>query len=143
MADTHTTLINETVGVKTHTPRLSKRRKQCFKAMAFFMVMALALSFSMALLVTRWLLPTTVTFDMAQTVNSFQQQMASQFNAETPLSEEQIAAATHRFQIALSDSLSDYQQAHRAVILVSPAVVMGADDITVDIQSAIADKMAQ
>ncbi|MCY0801955.1 type-F conjugative transfer system protein TrbI [Providencia rettgeri] len=111
--------------------------------MSFFMVIAVVLSFSISVFVVRWLAPVTVTFDMTGTVNQYQQQMAMQFNAETPLSEQQIADATHRFQMALSDSLSEYQQTHQALILVTPAVVMGAEDITVDIQAAIADKMAQ
>ncbi|MCG9943988.1 type-F conjugative transfer system protein TrbI [Providencia rettgeri] len=107
------------------------------------MVIAVVLSFSISVFVVRWLTPVTVTFDMTGTVNQYQQQMALQFNAENPLNEQQIAEATHRFQVALSDSLSEYQQTHQALILVTPAVVMGAEDITVDIQATIADKMAQ
>lgn len=135
MADINTTLtdVNDNV---TSTGRRARRRsprlRQCLKAMVFFMAIA----------VVRWLAPVTVTFDMSGTVHQFQQQMASQFNAEQPLSDGQIAEATQHFQQALSDSLSDYQHTHHALILVTPAVVMGAEDITVEIQQAIADKMA-
>lgn len=141
MAESNTTLVDNTQ--KTPARGTSRRRKACLKAMSFFMVIAVILSFSISVFVVRWLAPVTVTFDMAGTVNQYQQQMAMQFNAENPLSEQQIADATHRFQMALSDSLSEYQQTHQVLILVTPAVVMGAEDITVDIQAAIADKMAQ
>ncbi len=141
MADPNTTLVDKVQ--KTPARGASRRRKACLKAMSFFMVIAVVLSFSISVFVVRWLAPVTVTFDMTGTVNQYQQQMAMQFNAETPLSEQQIAEATRRFQMALSDSLSEYQHEHQALILVTPAVVMGAEDITVDIQAAIADKMAQ
>ncbi|WP_272668956.1 type-F conjugative transfer system protein TrbI [Providencia sp. PROV151] len=141
MAESNTTLVDKVQ--KKPARGASRRRKACLKAMSFFMVIAVVLSFSISVFVVRWLAPVTVTFDMAGTVNQYQQQMAMQFNAENPLSEQQIADATHRFQMALSDSLSEYQQTHQALILVTPAVVMGAEDITVDIQAAIADKMAQ
>ncbi|MEX9954324.1 type-F conjugative transfer system protein TrbI [Providencia sp. Me1] len=141
MAESNTTLVDK--AVKTPARGMNRRRKQCLKAMSFFMVIAVVLSFSISVFVVRWLAPVTVTFDMTGTVNQYQQQMALQFNAENPLNEQQIAEATHRFQVALSDSLSEYQQTHQALILVTPAVVMGAEDITVDIQAAIADKMAQ
>ncbi len=141
MAESNTTLVDNTQ--KTPARGASRRRKACLKAMSFFMVIAVILSFSISVFVVRWLAPVTVTFDMTGTVNQYQQQMAMQFNAENPLSEQQIAEATRRFQMALSDCLSEYQHAHQALILVTPAVVMGAEDITVDIQAAIADKMAQ
>ncbi|MGW8594959.1 type-F conjugative transfer system protein TrbI [Providencia rettgeri] len=141
MAESNTTLVDK--AVKTPAQGMSRRLKQCLKAMSFFMVIAVVLSFSISVFVVRWLAPVTVTFDMTGTVNQYQQQMAMQFNSENPLSEQQIAEATHRFQMALSDSLSEYQQSHQALILVTPAVVMGVEDITVDIQAAIADKMVQ
>lgn len=145
MADNNTTLTDVSDNAtSTARPvrRRSARRRQCLKAMAFFMAIAVVLSFSIAVFVMRWLSPVTVTFDMSGTVQQFQQQMASQFSAEQPLSDGQIAEATQHFQQALSDSLSDYQHTHHALILVTPAVVMGAEDITVEIQQAIADKMA-
>lgn len=141
MADPNTTLTTATE--KPYLRRFNRRRLQCLKAMGFFMVIAVVLSFSVSIFVYRWLAPTTVIFDMTETISQFQQQMAGQFNADSPMSEQQIANATQRFQLALSESLTDYQQSHRALILVSPAVVMGAEDITVHIQAVIADKMAQ
>ncbi|HCT0716660.1 TPA: TrbI F-type domain-containing protein, partial [Escherichia coli] len=46
-----------------------------------------------------------------------------------------------RFNTALEASLQVWQQKHHAVILVSPAVVQGAPDITREIQQDIARRM--
>ncbi|ECI2686112.1 hypothetical protein AID18_005040, partial [Salmonella enterica subsp. enterica serovar Reading] len=54
-----------------------------------------------------------------------------------------VKALTARFNRALSDSLTAYQREHRAVIIVAPAVVGGAEDITADIQQAVAARMAE
>lgn len=147
MADTNAALTptptQKVSDVITTSPRMSRRRKQCLNAMGFFLIIAVILSFSISVLVTRWMLPVTVTFDLNNTIEQYQQQMAQQFTAESPLSEAQIRDATQRFYAALSSSLAEYQHAHRAVILVSPAVVMGAQDITGEVQQAIARKMAK
>lgn len=79
-----------------------------------------------------------VSFDMAGTVNSFMSQAAAQ-----ALDEAQIKALTARFNRALSDSLTAYQRDHRAVIIVAPAVVGGAEDITAEIQQSVAARMAE
>ncbi|BBG61849.1 type-F conjugative transfer system protein TrbI [Providencia rustigianii] len=141
MADTHATLVDKAINLPARGRR--RRRKACLKAMSFFMVIAVVLSVSMSVFVMRWFAPVTVTFDMSGTVNQYQQQMAQQFSAEQPLSEAEITLSTQRFYQALNESLMAYQQQHHALILVSPAVVMGADDITAEIQAAIAEKMAQ
>lgn len=141
MANSNTALIEKPATAVS--ARRQRRQRECLKAVCFFMLIGLGLSVAVSVFVMRTLSPVTVTFDMTDTVNQYQQQMAQQFNAENPLSEQQIAQATQRFQVALSESLSEYQVQHRALILVTPAVVMGAEDITVDIQAAIANKMAQ
>ncbi|MBP3113208.1 conjugal transfer protein TrbI, partial [Klebsiella quasipneumoniae] len=46
-----------------------------------------------------------------------------------------------RFNDALEKSLAEYQQQHHVVILVSPAVVQGAPDVTRNIQHDIARRM--
>ncbi|MBZ6759411.1 TrbI F-type domain-containing protein, partial [Raoultella ornithinolytica] len=46
-----------------------------------------------------------------------------------------------RFNSALEQSLADYQQQHHVLILVSPAVVQGAPDVTRKIQTDIARRM--
>ncbi|HGX3700911.1 TPA: TrbI F-type domain-containing protein, partial [Escherichia coli] len=72
------------------------------------------------------------------TVNSFMSQAAAQ-----ALDEARIKALTARFNRALSDSLTAYQRDHRAVIIVAPAVVGGAEDITAEIQQSVAARMAE
>lgn len=76
--------------------------------------------------------PVTVAFNMKQTVDAFFDR-ASQKQLSKALSA--------RFNTALEASLQAWQQKHHAVILVSPAVVQGAPDITREIQQDIARRM--
>ncbi len=80
--------------------------------------------------------PTPVAFDMKGTIDQFMEQTASQ-----SLTEAQSQQLVARFTQALDASLSAWQQEHRALILVSPSVVRGADDITRTIQHDIATRM--
>ncbi|HFI2580774.1 TPA: type-F conjugative transfer system protein TrbI [Escherichia coli] len=76
--------------------------------------------------------PVTVAFNMKQTVDAF-------FDSA---SQKQLSKAlSARFNTALEASLQAWQQKHHAVILVSPAVVQGAPDITREIQQDIARRM--
>ncbi len=61
--------------------------------------------------------------------------------SQKKLSEAQSKALADRFNAALEASLQTWQQKHHAVILVSPAVVQGAPDITRAIQQDIARRM--
>lgn len=61
--------------------------------------------------------------------------------SQKQLSEAQSKALSARFNTALEASLQAWQQKHHAVILVSPAVVQGAPDITQEIQQDIARRM--
>lgn len=61
--------------------------------------------------------------------------------SQKQLSEAQSKALSARFNTALEASLQAWQQKHHAVILVSPAVVQGAPDITREIQQDIARRM--
>lgn len=136
--DTTNTLI-PSVATPENTPhRRSKRRNRCLKPVACVVAGIVALNTGIALLLTEWRQPKTVSFDMAGTVNSFMSQAAAQ-----ALDEAQIKALTARFNRALSDSLTAYQRDHRAVIIVAPAVVGGAEDITADIQQSVASRMAE
>lgn len=76
--------------------------------------------------------PVTVAFNMKQTVDAFFDRAS-----QKQLSE----ALSARFNTALEASLQAWQQKHHAVILVSPAVVQGAPDITREIQQDIARRM--
>ncbi|MGT7738663.1 type-F conjugative transfer system protein TrbI [Escherichia coli] len=75
--------------------------------------------------------PVTVAFNMKQTVDAFFDRAS-----QKQLSEAQSKALSARFNTALA-----WQQKHHAVILVSPAVVQGAPDITREIQQDIARRM--
>ncbi|KML22974.1 conjugal transfer protein TrbI [Leclercia adecarboxylata] len=91
-----------------------------------------------SLLLYQWQAQQTVSFDMAGTVNRFMSQLASQ-----KLNDERVREMTGRFNASLNASLQDYQTRHRALILVGPAVVSGAEDITAAVQSDVAGRMAQ
>ncbi|EEV6039340.1 type IV secretion system protein TraC [Escherichia coli] len=80
--------------------------------------------------------PVTVAFNMKQTVDAFFDSAS-----QKQLSEAQSKALSARFNTALEASLQAWQQKHHAVILVSPAVVQGAPDITREIQQDIARRM--
>ncbi|HAV9492530.1 TPA: type-F conjugative transfer system protein TrbI [Escherichia coli] len=80
--------------------------------------------------------PVTVAFNMKQTVDAFFDSAS-----QKQLSEAQSKTLSARFNTALEASLQAWQQKHHAVILVSPAVVQGAPDITREIQQDIARRM--
>lgn len=81
--------------------------------------------------------PQIVSFDMKATVNLFLSQLQS-----NDLSEEKINDITQKFNTVLDDSIKSYSHNHNVLILVKPAVVYGADDVTEDIQKLISEKMA-
>lgn len=61
--------------------------------------------------------------------------------SQKQLSEAQSKALSERFNAALEQSLADYQNKNHVLILVSPAVVQGAPDVTLKIQTDIATRM--
>lgn len=87
---------------------------------------------------TRVTAPRAVAFDMKRTVDAFFDSAS-----QKKLSEEQTKALSNRFNTALEGSLLTYQQRHHVLILVSPAVVLGAPDVTRDIQQDIARRMRE
>ncbi|PEH74464.1 type-F conjugative transfer system protein TrbI (plasmid) [Edwardsiella hoshinae] len=82
--------------------------------------------------------PRAVAFDMKQTVDAFFDSAS-----QKKLSEAQTRALSDRFNSALEQSLQTYQQQHHVLILVAPAVVQGAPDITRVIQQDIARRMRE
>ncbi|QKJ09336.1 type-F conjugative transfer system protein TrbI [Yersinia massiliensis] len=115
----------------------SKRRNRCLRQVAIVAFCMLCLNTGVTLLVNQWLTPKTVTFDMKGTIDNFMTQMTAK-----ALSEETTHVLTRRFNEALVGSLDEYQRNHRAIVLVSSAVVSGAEDVTEDIQAVIATRMA-
>lgn len=88
--------------------------------------------------ITRVTAPRAVAFDMKRTVDAFFGSAS-----QKKLSEEQTKALSNRFNTALEGSLLTYQQRHHVLILVSPAIVQGAPDVTRDIQQDIARRMRE
>ncbi|QRS33580.1 type-F conjugative transfer system protein TrbI (plasmid) [Klebsiella pneumoniae] len=96
---------------------------------------ALATSAFLSRVVLDYSTPRVVAFDMKKTLDSFMDSVS-----QKQLTEAQSKALSDRFNDALEKSLAEYQQ-HHVVILVSPAVVQGAPDVTRNIQHDIARRM--
>ncbi|HDZ9090676.1 type-F conjugative transfer system protein TrbI [Klebsiella michiganensis] len=97
---------------------------------------ALATSAFLSRVVLDYSTPRVVAFDMKKTLDSFMDSVS-----QKQLTEAQSKALSDRFNDALEKSLAEYQQQHHVVILVSPAVVQGAPDVTRNIQHDIARRM--
>ncbi|MEZ2578079.1 type-F conjugative transfer system protein TrbI [Buttiauxella ferragutiae] len=87
-------------------------------------------------LTSRLTTPVVVAFNMKSTVDAF-----FDSTSRKSLDEAQTKALSDRFNAALEASLKDWQVRHHGLILVSPAVVQGAPDITRDIQKEVARRM--
>lgn len=114
-----------------------RRKRRCLLSLLLVAATLLCVNAAVTSLLMSWRMPTVVAFDMKGTVDQFTDQAGAQ-----SLSEAQTTALTERFMRTLSAELQEYQRRHDALILVTPAVVSGAADITGDIQSAVAQKMA-
>lgn len=114
------------------------RRWRCVRPVALVMLCLLVLNTGISLLINQWLTPVTVSFDMKGTIDRFMDQRAGQ-----TLSETRSAQLAAKFSQSLEQSLNAYQRQHRAVILVTPSVVGGAEDITPAIQQAVAQRMRE
>ncbi|QOI58097.1 type-F conjugative transfer system protein TrbI [Rouxiella badensis] len=88
--------------------------------------------------VVKSMTPEVVKFDMKGTVNSFMSQTAG---IKTTLSKEQMDQMVSRFNQAMQGSIDDYANANNVIVVVSPAIVGGARDITDEIRNSIATKM--
>ncbi|HBQ5664783.1 TPA: type-F conjugative transfer system protein TrbI [Klebsiella variicola subsp. variicola] len=99
-------------------------------------LLALATSAFLSRVVLEYSTPRVVAFDMKKTLDSFMDSVS-----QKQLTEAQSKALSDRFNDALEKSLAEYQQQHHVVILVSPAVVQGAPDVTRNIQHDIARRM--
>ncbi|EBN9933201.1 type-F conjugative transfer system protein TrbI [Salmonella enterica] len=120
------------------SPRRSRRRWRCVKPVVLVVAGMMVLNAAITLLLIQWQQPETVSVDLTGTVNSFVNQAAGQ-----QLDEAQMRALSARFHTVLRASLTDWQQANRAVVLVAPAVVVGTRDITAEIQAEVARRMAE
>lgn len=98
--------------------------------------LVLTISAGMTRLMLTYTTPRVVAFDMKKTLDSFMDSVS-----QKQLSEAQSKALSERFNAALEQSLADYQNKNHVLILVSPAVVQGAPDVTLKIQTDIATRM--
>ncbi|MBC4248762.1 type-F conjugative transfer system protein TrbI [Klebsiella pneumoniae] len=115
------------------TTSLTLRRASVIVALVLFV---LATSAFLSRVVLEYSTPRVVAFDMKKTLDSFMDSVS-----QKQLTEAQSKALSDRFNDALEKSLAEYQQQHHVVILVSPAVVQGAPDVTRNIQHDIARRM--
>ena len=97
---------------------------------------ALATSAFLSRVVLEYSTPRVVAFDMKKTLDSFMDSVSRK-----QLTESQSKALSDRFNDALEKSLDDWQRRNHVLILVAPAVVNGAPDITLSIQRDIARRM--
>ncbi|QPF30527.1 type-F conjugative transfer system protein TrbI (plasmid) [Klebsiella sp. BDA134-6] len=125
--------MEQTTEQQTRTTPLNFRRVSIILALILF---TLATSVFLSGVVLEYTTPRVVAFDMKKTLDSFMGSVS-----QKQLTEAQSKALSDRFNDALEKSLADYQQQHHVVILVSPAVVQGAPDVTRNIQHDIARRM--
>ncbi len=97
-------------------------------------LLAVAISIPSTLIVSRLVDPPleVVTFDLKGTVRAYSQELSTQ-----NLTDAAITQKTQQFEFLLQDDLARYSQEHHATVLVAPAVVKGAHDITKAIQQEV------
>lgn len=124
------------------SPKMShvrlRRRRRCLVPVACVTAFILVMNAGISMLLAQWQRPETVSFDMTGTVNNFMAQVAGRH-----LSDEEVKVTTARFNTVLNAALTDWQGRHGAIILVAPAVVSGARDITAEVQAEVANRMAE
>lgn len=130
--------VRKGVNITAKGHRREQRRRRCLRNLLLVAATIVCINAAVTSVLISWRTPTVVSFDMKGTVDQFTEQAGAQ-----SLDEKQTTDLTERFMHALSTELQDYQRRHDALILVSPAVVSGAADITGDIQAAVAVKMAE
>lgn len=88
----------------------------------------------LGVMITLWVTrePSIVEYDINETVASFHQSIG-----QSELSDEQRKKEITRFTQTLDDVVQQYAQDNHVVVLVSPAVVSGAVNITKEIQQSL------
>lgn len=137
MSDTASVRHDDVVPTVVSKPvKRSKRRNRCIVPVALVASCMLALNAAVSLLIVQFNAPQVVAFDMKGTLDAFMDQ-----SAKRALSPEAAGALSSRFTRAVDASLRAWQADNHALILVAPAVVSGAPDITADVQQMIAERM--
>lgn len=122
----------------TEQTRPSEKSVRRFVPALLTILVTTLLNAGVTYLFVTWKMPVVVAFDMKGTVDQFTAQATEQ-----TLDEAGLKALTGRFMSSLSGSIEDWQRRNNALILVSPAVVGGAEDITPVIQREVADRMRE
>ncbi|EEO2502423.1 type-F conjugative transfer system protein TrbI [Salmonella enterica] len=126
--------VNDTQSKPTQRER---QRRRCLRSLLLVAATILCINAAVTSLLISWRMPAVVSFDMKKTLDQFTEQAGAQ-----SLDEPQTKALTERFMTSLNAELQDWQRRHDALILVTPAVVSGAPDITDEIQTGVAHRMA-
>lgn len=133
--------VNETKLIPTTArkavTRRERQRRRCLRSVLLVAFTILCINAAVTSLLISWRTPVVVSFDMKKTLDQFTEQAGSR-----SLDESQTKALTERFMTSLNAELQDWQLRHDALILVTPAVVSGAADITNEIQTGVAHRMA-
>ena len=129
--------IRKGVNITAKGHRRDQRRSRCLRNLLLVAATILCINAAVTSLLISWRTPVVVSFDMKKTLDQFTEQAGAQ-----SLDEPQTRALTERFMTSLNAELQDWQLRHDALILVTPAVVSGAGDITDEIQAGVAHRMA-
>jgi conjugal transfer pilin signal peptidase TrbI len=133
--------VNETKSIPTTArkavTRRERQRRRWLRSVLLVAFTILCINAAVTSLLISWRTPVVVSFDMKKTLDQFTEQAGSR-----SLDESQTKALTERFMTSLNAELQDWQLRHDALILVTPAVVSGAADITNEIQTGVAHRMA-
>lgn len=114
-----------------------RRKRRCLRNLLLVAATLLCVNAAVTSLLISWRTPVVVSFDMKKTLDQFTEQAGAQ-SLDEPLTK----ALTERFMTSLNAELLDWQRRHDVLILVTPAVVSGAVDITDEIQVGVAQRMA-
>jgi len=78
-----------------------------------------------------------VEFDINDTVTAFEYNLA-----QSSLSDEKRLSEIKRFTQTLDETVAQYAHENNVTVLVSPAIVSGATDVTKDIQQRLVDTLS-
>jgi conjugal transfer pilin signal peptidase TrbI len=115
-----------------------RQKRRCLRSLLLVAATILCINAAVTSLLISWRTPTVVSFDMKKTLDQFTEQAGAQSLDEPQTN----GALTERFMTSLNAELQDWQVRHNALILVTPAVASGAGDITDEIQTGVAHRMA-
>jgi len=133
--------VNDTQSKSTTITKMPTRRerqkRRCLRNLLLVAATILCINAAVTSFLISWRTPVVVSFDIKKTLDKFTEQAGTH-----SLDESQTKALTERFMASLNVELQDWQRRHDALILVTPAVVSGASDITDEIQTGVAHRMA-